>query len=452
MRPRNYDSLLRLRLRAARERARESLFVLPAIIVVMGIALAELAGYVDRRISADQVPALLRMSRDAAITLLGTVAGATITTTGVVFSIMVVSVQLASGQFSPRVVRNFFRDRLAQAVIGLLVAAFAFSVVTLQQMHAGSGSSRGADVPVVSLNLTALLALVAVFAIVAFLDRSARGLYVGHIAMRVAHESFHTIGHLHDPALRPSAHPVDESELHRREPPVVVRAASDGWVQQIDTAAMLAAVPATSVVRLDTRVGAFLTNGQRLATVWHPRGSAPSPALGHQLRDAVVIGAHRTMQQDVDFGLRQLNDIALRALSPAVNDPTTAIEAILRVGSVLRRLLVAELPAQVREDRQGSVLLAPWELDHAEYVAHAYGQVRLAAANHPAVATAMVRSMRMLLVLVEEAGREQSATALRRELGLLLAGVDRAGLLPEDAEAVHAAAGTSDAQPPSPAR
>jgi uncharacterized membrane protein len=89
------------------------------------------------------------------------------------------------------------------------------------------------------------------------------------------------------------------------------------------------------------------------------------------------------MQQDIDFGLRQLNDIALRALSPAVNDPTTAIEVTLRIGSIMRPLILAGLPAQSVRDEARRVLLTPFDLDHAEYIGHAFDQLRLYAAAHP---------------------------------------------------------------------
>src|SRR5262245_17308499 len=100
------------------------------------------------------------------------------------------------------------------------------------------------------------------------------------------------------------------------------------------------------------------------------------------------------MQQDIDFGLRQLNDIALRAFSPAINDPTTAIEVILRIGSIMRPLVLAELPAQAVRDAQGRVLLTPFDLDHGEYISHAFDQLRLYAAAHPQVLVAIVRILR----------------------------------------------------------
>lgn len=470
---RNYPSVVRLRLRAVSDSMRESLFFVPAGIVVLGILLAELTTYLDRHVDDAHLPTLVTMSPEAAVALLGTVAGATITTAGIVFSIMVVSVQLASGQFSPRVVRSFFRDRLGQVVIGALIAVFVYCVIALQGVNRPGGSAAARDVPAISIDVALLLALTAVLAIVAYLDRGARGLYVGNIAVRVTNETLETLERLcraeagradagpadaggsravldpgsSDPAFRPAFDPGgDLAELGE---PWYVTAHQDGWVQQLASDALLAAIPPGSVIRLETRPGAFLVEGQTLATVWSEPGAGsgewPGPgtldAMAERVRDAVVIGPRRTMQQDVDFGLRQLSDIALRALSPAVNDPTTAIEVTLRVTTILRRLLVSDLPPQARRDDRGSTLLRPWDLDHAEYVRHGFDQLRVYAAPHPAVAIAILRSLRVLVATVERAGLPERAEPLHQQTELLLAGVERAGLLPADVAAVRAAGG-----------
>ena len=125
------------------------------------------------------------------------------------------------------------------------------------------------------------------------------------------------------------------------------------------------------------------------------------------------------MQQDIDFGLRQLNDIALRALSPAVNDPTTAIEVVLRLSlGTCGRLVHADLPHQSVRAGERRILLTPWDLDHAEYVTHAFAQLRVYAAPHPQVALALVRALRML----RSASRHPAASrALDRQLELSVA-------------------------------
>jgi uncharacterized membrane protein len=145
------------------------------------------------------------------------------------------------------------------------------------------------------------------------------------------------------------------------------------------------------------------------------------------------------MQEDIDFGLRQLVDIGLRALSPAVNDPTTAVEVALRIGGVLRRLLAVDVPPEAVAGSKGKVLLRPWALNHDEYVEHAFDELRLAGPTHLRVVTTMLRTLRMLVVTVEEAGRPERAPALERQMRLLLDVVERRDdLHPEDLALVRA--------------
>jgi uncharacterized membrane protein len=230
---------------------------------------------------------------------------------------------LASGQFSPRVLRGFRRDPFGQVLVGLLLSTFAFSVLALARLDPNAQRA-----PALTVMFALLLALASVVFIVVYLDRISRQQYVGNIVERVAGETLHLV----------------------RELPY----------------------------------GPHI--GMRV-------GEAAAAAV---IRAAVILGPARTMQQDIDFGLRQLNDIALRALSPAVNDPTTAIEVILRIGSIMRPLTLTELPAQSVRDQAGRVLLTPFDLDHVEYIGHAFDQLRIYAAAHPQVLMTMARTQRML--------------------------------------------------------
>jgi uncharacterized membrane protein len=150
----------------------------------------------------------------------------------------------------------------------------------------------------------------------------------------------------------------------------------------------------------------------------------------------------RTMQQDIDFALRQLNDIGLRALSPAVNDQTTAIEVILRISSIMRPLLVKELPARAHRDPEDRILLTPWNLDHAGYVRHAFDQTRVYAAAHPQVALALIRSIRMLraTALSVDGDRREAIAALDLQIEATIADAAKAGLDEIDLEPLRQAA------------
>ncbi len=370
--------------------------------LILSVIIAVVLGAVDQAHRAHPLPWTFAFTPGTASTLLGIVAGAVITTAGVVFSLLVVSLQLASGQFSPRVLRGFWRDRFGQVLVGLLLSTFAFCVLVLARLDPNAKRA-----PALSMMFALLLTLVSVIFIVVYLDRISRQQYVGRIVARIAEETLVLV----------------------RELP---------WVQQISRRAVIAANPPGSIVRLETRVGGYLVRDTPLASVWPP--PADPAAASMLVRAAVVVGPARTMQQDIDFGLRQLNDIALRALSPAVNDPTTAIEVVLRIGSIMRPLLLADLPAQAHRDGAGRILLTPYDLDHGEYIGHAFDQVRLYAADHPQVLAAIARTLRMLRGACMLTGdRQTEIGALDRQIALTVATCGP-GLLPEDRLRVEAAA------------
>jgi uncharacterized membrane protein len=423
--------VLRLRVRAVTNSLRESLLFLP-IVMLAGTGIAELVlNALDHRFpSASDLPYVITLSPDAAVSLLTTIAGAVITTAGVVFSLMVVSLQLASGQFSPRVLRGFYRDRLGQVLVGLLMSTFLYCVVMLSRLDTSAKTS-----PAWGMIGAFTLTLMSIVAIVAYLDRISRRQYVGSILERITAETIHLVEEL-PTGVELLGVPIQSPEVNELGTSYVVTSVRDGWVQQMSARLVLGAVPAGSVVRLELRIGAYVVAGGPLVAIWPP--PADRSAVDRAVRDAVIIGGARTMQEDIDFGLRQLNDIALRALSPAVNDPTTAVEVTLRLASVMRRLLLADLPPQSVRDSRDRVLITPWDLDHGEYVRHAFDQLRHVAAPQLAVAQAIIRALRMLSEACEDAGRTEVLPELRRQIELTLAGVDRAGLLPADVQAARA--------------
>jgi uncharacterized membrane protein len=413
-----------LRISAVRYRFQESLFLFPALVMLGGILLAVGATFVDDVLGHDaRVPFTLAMSSNAATWLLSTVAGAMITTVGVVFSLTVVSLQLASDQFSPRVMRSFIRDRLSQGVIGLLVGTFFFCVLTLPNL---SGEPT-APAPRVSLTIAVVLTVITVVGIIVHLDHLARGLQVGNVARTIAMEGENVVaalGRVPDGLDR-----VDPKDFQSPRDAVLIESRTSGWISQVDSGRLLRAIPAGTIARLETRVGAYIHAGEPLLTVW----PAPSQRSRERIDGAIEVTDARTMLQDVDFAIRQLVDIGLRALSPAVNDPTTAVEVILRLGSLLRRLLTAGLAPPAVQDDQGRVLVQPWNLDHDEFVAHAFSQLRQRCLDQPDVAAALLRVLRMLDTHVHAEGHPERAAALAEQQRLLLEALqDQPDLHPED--------------------
>ena len=392
--------------------------------MIAGIALAIAAAALDRAVGHDaSIPLTLAMSSNAATWLLATVAGAMITTVGVVFSLTVVSLQLASGQFSPRVMRSFIRDRLSQGVIGLLVGTFFYCILILPSLS----GDPAADAPRISLTLAVILTLVTVVGIIAHLDHLSRGLQVGNVARTIAAEGARVAAGLDK--VPSGLLPADPHDFHPPADAAVIPSPVSGWVSQADSTRLLAAVPPGTTVRLETRIGAYIHADEPLLSVW----PAPSESSRAELAGAIEVADARTMLQDADFAIRQLVDIGLRALSSAVNDPTTAVEIILRLGSLLRQLLTTELAPEALRDAEGRVLVQPWNLDHDEYTDHAFDQLRQACLDQPEVAAALLRVLRMLITHVHEEGLPERAAALHRQMDLLLDSLRvHSSLNPED--------------------
>ncbi len=420
-------------------KVRGSLFYVPALFIVAALGLARLLTWVDSTYDLDALPVLLRSpiiesTAGGARALLGTTAGATITVAGIVFSVTVVSVQLASSQFSPRVLRGFLSDPFKQNVMGFVVGTFTFCLVVLAVIRAefDEGVIR-TEIAQRRLGVTVALALavLAILAIVAFIDQSARSLQVGELVRRISDETVARIQAVH-PEHR---EPVDGGDAPL--PPgrgTTVRAGRDGWVQRVDQQRVLQALPPGGVARLDTRVGTFVAQQLPLATVW-PEPDDPE-ATARRVRDAVELGRTRTMRQDPSFGVRQLVDIALRALSPGINDPTTANEVLVHLAGIVREILLRDTPPRVVAGEEGRRLYLPHNLDRGAYVRGAFAEIRVAAAGQPSVLRTLVRVLVGLDELLEVEGLPGRARPLRLEAQLVLAGLEDTTLLESDVERI----------------
>lgn len=439
------EKQLRLRLSSWYEQVRGSLFYVPAGYVVLAAGLAWTTNRIDENLGSDlpDIPLLLPATVDSARSLLSTIAGATITVAGVVFSLTVIAAQLTSTQYSPRVLRGLLRDRLSQNVIGVVVATFTYCLLILAVTRApGDGSDEAEVLQSVSLSLAVALAVVAVLGIIAFLDHSARTMRVGEIVRRVSEETHgvilaQTAEPGEDGATRDDRDRDDpEGIIPDRDPDLVVDAPREGWVQQVDDDLVLASVPAGATVRLETRPGRYLIEGRPLASVWC--GEAGREAIAADIHRAFAIGDERTMQQDLMFGVRQLVDIALRAMSTGINDPTTTIETLYRLGNITRELQLRELPPLVTEGPEGRCLVAADRLRRPDLVRYAFRQIRVASIDQPGVISVLVLVLGQVAEELREHGLGERVGPLDEEVRLALRALERHGHLEEDVAPVRA--------------
>ncbi len=390
---------------------RERLWVWPTALGVVAVAAAELLVRLDRRLDEENARPLWVFSGTAAAAreVLSTVAAATMTVLGVTLSITLAVLALTAQGYSPRTLRRFMRDRLIQAVIGGFVGTFVFALVALRLV-------REDEVPGITVNVAVALGFVALGLLVAFFHHMASEIRVERLIDVVWEETRDAIS-----ATLTDAHTGAEDARPPASPLVAeARAGGTGRVRWIDEDAIAAVARACGGAAVVTPApGDFVAAGEVVVRL--VGGRAPAPGDLERLAGAVVLGTQRTIAQDVAFGLRQLTDVGLRALSPGINDPTTAEEAIMRSADLLRRVSGRRLGRTVRDDG-GRVLLVRPRPTWDELVGLAFDQHVRAAEGQADTAT--------MLVLLDALGRVAAATHAP----------DRLPALRERAEAVRDAA------------
>ena len=427
-----------VRIRAVFERARSSLFWVPSAYVVLALFLAAATTLIEQTQDVQGWSLLLfEANAESVRSVLQTVATATITVAGLVFPVMVVALQLASSQFSPRVLRGFLRDRVLQHVLGFVVGTFSFSMIMLASTAVQQGDKAEEAGPSLAVTLAAVLAVATMVAIVAFIHHAARYMQVVEIIGRITAETRARIAALFGDLSVSSE--VPDGPVEPAGDPARILAQRDGWVQQIENGVLLEALPPGGTARVEVRPGEFVVEGQPLVAVWGAE-DLDRDGLAEEVLDAFAFGTNRTMQDDVVFGIRQIVDIALRALSPAINDPTTAYEVTVHLGAMLGDILTHDLPPRAIDGDGDRRVLRPYELAHDDYVEHAFDQLRLSAARHPVAAINMLRTIGILIALLRERGLHGRTRSLETQVHLTIEAVERHRPLPHDLAKVQAAA------------
>lgn len=342
---------------------RSSLWFVPAAMAVAAAALAFASSAIDQVLPEQvtgKLPLVFSGRPDGARTVLSTIATAMIGVAGVVFSMTIVSLQLASSQFGPRLLRTFLRDRGNQVVLGTFLSTFLYCIIILPAVDATPGHIF---VPRVSVTLGVLLATLSLGMLVYFIDHVAQSIHADAVLWAVSLELNESIDQLFPAEVGDddASHGGDQPPAHEGKCESAVPATASGYVRFIDAEALVRIAAANELmVSVEARPGHFVVPEQRLATVWS-NDTQRATQLLPQLGSAFSLGVHQTALQDVGFGFEQLSEMALRALSPGINDPTTAIHCIDRIAEAAARLVARPWPDPWRTDshRRGWVAIPP---------------------------------------------------------------------------------------------
>jgi uncharacterized membrane protein len=419
-----------------RDALRTTLWVVPAGLVVLVVLVFPLTYALDRAVSRGDisVPSWIdaAASPDAGRQVLIAIAAAVITVIGVVFSITILALTLASQQFGPRMLRNFVRDIGTQLTLGIFVATFFYAILALGSITSGPGQ---AFVPHVSITVALLLLVVDLIVLIYFIHHIARSIQLPEVIASIARDLSKAIDQEYPPvdSERVSVVPTafGTSVRHLRELVVEegaeVRATGSGYLQFVGRDQLVAiAEDANGVIRLVHRPGHFVMAGGPLATVWP---AAAAPAVQEALAAAHITGAHRTLLQDPVFAVDQLVEIAIRALSPAVNDTFTALTCIDWLASGLSRIAARGTTDGLYLDRNGQVRLIEPPTDFDRIVGRAFDKIRQAGRAMPAVAIGLMNAFRRVL---EHTTTEDQGRLLVREAEMVMRGGEEAIPEPND--------------------
>ena len=396
----------------------ETFWVVPMLVVLSSLLVAFLAVHLDRT-EAAALSTLHDWLYDGGATggrtLLGTVAGATIGVAGTVFTITIAALSLAAGQMGPRLLRNFTRDRGNQLTLGMLLGTFCYALVVLRSIRT---EPEGGFVPHLALSVGIALAFACVAILVYF---------VGHVAGRINVE---TVIELVSEDLRSAIQRLTTQDPQPKPPPeeywigsLPLRDSRRGYLQHLDDEGLATwAAKHRASIRLLVGPGGYVFPGATVALVTPPVDGAEVA-----IQNATALGGSSSASTDLRFAVRQLVEVAVRALSPGINDPHTALAVLDRLGAALCDLVPLHLPTGVAIRGSQPVLVVP-RVQYGQLLGTMFHMIRQSAGAQPAV------SIRMIEVMTEVASCE-------RDPARLLALSHHADLVLADARRTIAAAG-----------
>lgn len=386
-----------MRLFKSVEALRSSYWFVPSLMAVAGIALGILVVWFDTGPGADLLSGLSwyqSAKPDGAQEVLSTIAGSMITVAGVVFSITIVAIAYASSQYGPRVLTNFMSDRGHQVTLGTFIATFLYCIIVLRTIRGGESEF----VPQVGVALGLVLAVCSIGVLIYFIHHVTHSIHINTVVANIGRQLIDAVSdryptNLGDPA--DDVEPADKSAASQRRvvaATLTIDSRASGYIQAVDEDKLLeTAVQFGLVLRLLHRPGDYVHAGRALLDALSPRPLSDEAVAS--LRSCYSLGTRRTPRHDLDFLVDELVEIAARALSTGVNDPTTAATCLDWLGAGSSEMATRRLPSPQRVDDEGAlrVLAQPESFD--SFVDRGFGAVRQYAARDRNAAIHMLRTL-----------------------------------------------------------
>lgn len=358
-----------------------SYWFLPTIFALLAIALAFTMLWLDRQGYYGPIEKwgwIYTGGTDGAREVLSSVASSTIGVAGTAFSITIVALQLAASNFGPRLLRNFMQDIGNQLVLGTFISTFIYSLLVLRTVR-GEGDGYSSFVPQLSVTVALVLALASIGVLIYFIHHASTIIQVSHVIAETSADLDRAIDRLFPEKIGQGAsrseQPVEEIPADFDSNIYGVKAKKNGYLQAIDNEELMKfACKYDLLLHLNYRPGKFIVKGSELMRIY-PRERL-ARKLVNKLDDAFILGKERTEQQDVEFPIEQLVEIALRAISPGINDPFTAIRCIDRLSAGLSHLAQRDFPSPYRYDNKKNLRVITERVTFAGLVDTAFNQIR----------------------------------------------------------------------------
>lgn len=367
-----------------------SLWFVPTLMVAGAMLLAYLLVTFDNTHQNSwmkQHPLLFGSGAAGARGMLSSIASSMITVAGLIFSLTLSTLAQVSSQYTSRLLRNFMRDRTNQVVMGFFVGIFVYCLIVLRTIR---DSNEGDFVPSTAISFALVLALISIGMLIMFIHHIASSIQAANVVGNVADETYKVLDKLFPKEIGHAATHHEKADLDAttRLNWQTVTAQQSGYIQGIDDDDLLAlAQDGDLVVRMELGVGSFAAEGAPLVSVAsYDAGQPwlPSDRVAQRISDAYGIGRQRTIDQDFGFGIRQIVDIALKALSPGINDTSTGVMCLDRLGALLALLTERSLGEPLRAD-DGRVRLIAIRPNFANYLSEAFDQIRASALENLAI-------------------------------------------------------------------
>ena len=401
-----------LKLRQILSNLRASFWFLPSLIVLVSIILAialieaDTAGG-DRWLS--QWPRLFGAGAEGSRQMLSTLAGSMMTVLGVTFSMTLVALTLASSQYTSRILRIFMRSRITQTTLGVFAGTFTYCLIVLRTIRSGSVVEF---IPGLAVFFAFVLALGSVGVLIFFIHHIASSIQASSIIASVARETYSAIDRLF-PEKREKGAGEDEHENEERllcilneKTWVAVPAEESGYIQRVDSEALLClARDKKTLLRMERGIGDFVVQKTALASL--ALEETPDKETIAAINEAYSISIHRTVDQDPAFGVRQIEDIALKALSPGVNDTSTAVMCIDYLTAILAHLAGRQLPPS-RLSQDGELRVITIVPTFESLLADSFDQIRRSAAGNVAIMARIISALDIIASLTGSPRRRQA--------------------------------------------